>query len=345
MVSHVLPFSFMRLVKKLAARADPAAAAAQWTPPSYADPSAFEEQEVTLGSGPLAVPGTLSLPRGPGPWPAVVLLAGGGPFDRDETSGPNKPVKDLAWGLASRGVAVARFDKVTHAHRDRIAGTLDFTLADEYIPHAAAAVALLRAHPAVDAGRVFLVGHSMGGKAAPRVAAAEPGVAGLVIMAGDTKPMHHAAIRVLRYIASLSPEAARELKATIETVEQEARRIDAPDFTADSGTVLGAPASYWLDLRDYDPVAVAAGLDRPILILQGARDYQVTVADDLAGWRAGLEHRPDVAIRIYEADNHLFFRGAGPSTPADYEAADHVDPQVVADIAAWLGNPGAPGAS
>ena len=82
-------------------------AAAVWAPPAYADPDRFAEREVRVGSGPLAVPGTLSVPRGDGPWPGVVLLSGGGPFDRDQTSGPNKPLKDLAWGLASRGVAVA----------------------------------------------------------------------------------------------------------------------------------------------------------------------------------------------------------------------------------------------
>jgi len=326
----------MRLFGKSTALARPAEGPEPWEPPPYADPAAFDEQEIEVGSGPLAVPGTLSLPRAAGPRPAAVLLAGGGPFDRDETGGPNKPLKDLAWGLASRGVAVLRFDKVTHAHRDRIAGISGFTMTDEYVHHAAAAVGMLRAHPAVDAARVFVVGHSAGGKAAPRVAAAEPGVAGIVVMAGDTQPLHHAAIRVLRYVASLSPKAAREMRATMKTVEEQAAVIDAPGFGADSGSVLGAPASYWLDLRDYDPVAVAATLDRPVLILQGGRDYQVTVADDLPGWRAGLAHRADAQIRVYEADNHLFFRGEGPSTPADYEKTDHVDPQVVRDIADWL---------
>ena len=69
-----------------------------------------------MGSGPLAVPGTLSLPRQRGPRPAVVLLGGSGPVDRDETIGRNKRLKDIAWGLASAGVAVLRFDKVTCAH-------------------------------------------------------------------------------------------------------------------------------------------------------------------------------------------------------------------------------------
>ena len=99
-----------------------APAAAEWAPPHYAAPRRFTEREVTVGAGPLAVPGTLTLPRAaPARRPGVVLLSGGGPFDRDETSGPNKPLKDLAWGLASRGVAVLRFDKVTFAHAGQVA--------------------------------------------------------------------------------------------------------------------------------------------------------------------------------------------------------------------------------
>jgi hypothetical protein len=124
----------------------PASAAepvAPWEPPAYADPSKFDEQDVTVGSGPLAVPGALSLPHGPGPLPAVVLLGGSGPLDRDETIGRNKPFKDLAWGLASRGVAVLRFDKVTYAHGSEVKSDPDFTVADEYVPHRRSAAAAL----------------------------------------------------------------------------------------------------------------------------------------------------------------------------------------------------------
>ncbi|MEW1844870.1 alpha/beta fold hydrolase [Nonomuraea angiospora] len=306
-----------------------------WTPPPYVRRRRFDEQEVTVGSGALAVPGTLSLPRGHGPWPGVVLLSGGGPFDRDATSGPNKPLKDLAWGLAGRGVAVLRFDKVTHAHAGQVAADPGFTMSDEYVPHAVAAVHLLQRHPAVDAARVHVAGHSMGGKVAPRVAAAEPSVAGLVLLAGDTQPMHQAAVRVVRHLASLDPGA----QAAVEAITRQAALVDSPDLSAETPAAelpFGYSGAYWLDLRDYDPVATAAALDKPMLILQGGRDYQVTVADDLAGWRAGLAHRTDVTIRVYDADDHLFFPGSGPSTPADYGKAQHVDAAVVADIADWL---------
>jgi uncharacterized protein len=306
-----------------------------WTPPPYARRSRFDEHEVTVGSGTPAVPGTLSLPRGRGPWPAVVLLSGGGPFDRDATTGPNKPLKDLAWGLAGRGVAVLRFDKVTHTHAAQVAADPGFTMSDEYVPHAVAAVHLLQSHPAVDAARVFVAGHSMGGKVAPRVAAAEPSVAGLVLLAADTQPMHRAAVRVVRHLASLDPGA----QAAVEAITRQAARVDSPHLSAETPAAelpFGYSGAYWLDLRDYDPVATAAALDKPMLILQGGRDYQVTVADDLAGWQAGLGHREDVTIRVHVADDHLFFPGSGPSTPADYDRPQHVDAAVVADIADWL---------
>ena len=321
------------------APASAAEPAGPWEPPPYADPGKFEEQDVTLGSGPLAVPGTLSLPRQGGPLPAVVLLSGSGPNDRDETVGQNKPFKDLAWGLASRGVAALRFEKVTYAHGKEVVQDRSFTVSDEYLPQAIAAIHLLQEHPDVDAGRVFLAGHSLGGTIAPRVAAAEPSIAGLVIMAGGTQPMHWAAVRQVRYIASLDPETAAASEPTIEALTRQAKTVDNPDLspsTPDSELPFGVPAPYWLDLRGYDPAATAADLDKPILIVQGGRDYQVTLADDLAGWKAALDGRPGVTIRVYDADNHLFVPGSGPSGPAEYETPQHMDPAVVAEIADWL---------
>ncbi|HEY7276123.1 MAG TPA: alpha/beta hydrolase [Trebonia sp.] len=308
---------------------------AAWTPPGYAAPGRFTEREVTVGSGPLAVPGTLTLPRGRGARPGVVLLASG-PADRDMTTGPNKPFKDLAWGLASRGVAVLRFDKVGHTH-GRAAAEPGFTMAEEYLPHAAAAVRLLGQQPGVDPARVFVLGHSGGGKAAPRVAAAEPSVAGVVILAGDTVPLSQSAVRVARYLAALDPGPGAA--AAVESITRQAARVESADLapaTPAADLLFGWPAAYWLDLRQYDQVAVAAALDRPMLLLQGRRDYQVTVEDDLARWQAGLAHRPDVTIRIYDADDHMFFAGVGASTPADYQVPRHVDAAVIAGIADWL---------
>jgi dienelactone hydrolase len=316
-----------------------AAPIAPWEPPAYADPSRFDEHEVTLGAEPLVVSGTMTIPHGSGPWPGIVLLAGSGSLDRDETIGRNKPLKDVAWGLASGGVAVLRFDKVTHTHAARLKDAHDFTLSDEYMPQATAAITVLQRHPGVDAARVFLLGHSLGGTVAPRIAAASRSVAGIILLAGGAQPLHRVIVRQARYLAALNPDTAAGSRPVIDALTAKAELVDSPDLspsTPVSALPLGAPASYWLDVRGYDPAALAATLDTPILILQGGRDYQVTVEDDLARWEAALKGRSDVTIRVYPAFNHLFVAGSGSSTPAEYEPAQHVDATVISDIIEWL---------
>jgi len=290
-----------------------------WTPPSYVDPRRFTEREITLGAGAGA---TVTSPVDAG-GAGVVLLAGGGPFDRDGSSGPNKPLKDLAWGLASRGVTVVRFDKPAHAE----------TMTAEYVPYAVEALAVLRREPGVE--RLVVAGHSMGGKVAPRVAEADPSVAGLVILAGDAQPMHHAAVRVARHLGLD--------RSTVAAFERQADLVDSPRLTPRTPPAelpLGRPASYWLDLRGYDPVAAVARLAVPVFLGQGGRDYQVTVADDLARWQAGLQGRPGVTVKVYGSADHLFFPGEGPATPADYARPGHVDHDVVSDVAEWVARVG-----
>lgn len=98
---------------------------------------------------------------------------------------------------------------------------------------------------------------------------------------------------------------------------------------------LGIPAAYWLDLRDYRPAETARGLDLPMLILQGERDYQVTM-EDFRGWQQALASRADVRFKSYPALNHLFIAGQGPSTPRNTLEPGNVAQEVVDDIAAWV---------
>ncbi|WP_063000673.1 alpha/beta hydrolase family protein [Nocardia mikamii] len=313
---------------------------ALWQPPHYADAAAFDEEEIDLATAAGPVPGTVSVPRrGATPRPAVVLLGGGGPFDRDGTAGANKTMKDIAWGLATGGVIVLRFDKPSHLEAARGGNWAEIPPTADYVPPAVAAVRALRARADVDPRRIFVLGHSMGGRYAPRVAVAEPTIAGLILLSADTQPMQRAAVRVARYLMTVAPESARAMLPDPEELLAQAERVERADLSESTPAgelPLGLAAGTWLDLREYDPVATAITVRKPMFIAQGGRDYQVTVVDDLAGWDRGLGDRDDVDIRVYESDDHMFFTGSGTSRPSDYAAPQHVDGAVVADIAVWM---------
>jgi fermentation-respiration switch protein FrsA (DUF1100 family) len=98
---------------------------------------------------------------------------------------------------------------------------------------------------------------------------------------------------------------------------------------------LGAGADYWIDLQGYYPSEAAKSIDRPLLILQGGRDYQVTVKD-FDGWKKALSGKDNVEFKLYPAHNHLLIPGKGKCTPAEYQIAGHVDREVIEDIAAWI---------
>ena len=310
---------------------------AQPTPGGSSGANNVTTREVTVGSGKWALPGTLTMPAGPGPAPAVVFVADAGPHDRDSTYGPNKVFKDFADGLASRGIASLRYDKRSYVHMAAMAALGQYTTRDETIEDALAAVAVLKTAPGIDARRIFVAGHGLGGMLAPRIAAADPSVAGLVILAGGVRPLDVSIIEQLQYLADadgiISDAERRSLEDARATMDAVAK-LTAPDVEA--GVVLaGAPAAYWLDLRGYDPPRVAAGLKQRILVLQGARDYQVSLAD-YDRWKSALGGRPTAAFRLYDSLNHIFHAGDGRSLPAEYYQPGRIPAEVFADLAEFI---------
>lgn len=322
----------------------PSAVVAEYEPPGYVQSDAFTEKEVVVGSGEWAAPGTLSVPKGEGPFPGLVLVHGSGSQDRDETIGPNKPFRDLAWGLASRGVAVLRYEKRTKEHGAKFGPIADrITVKEESVDDAVAAAELLRNSEGVDAKRVFVLGHSLGGMVIPRIGKAAPDLAGLIVMAGTTRKLEDVVLDQYSYIFWLDGAISDEEKAELEKLEAQAARVKDPKLSGDvpaADLPLGLPAAYWLDLRGYDPPKLALELNCPMLILQGGRDYQVTMAD-YEGWKDALSDREGVTFKLYPKLNHLMIAGEGKSTPGDYAAAGHVAEVVVEDIAGWVkGQPG-----
>lgn len=315
------------------------APAVEYTAPAYADPAAFEEQDIVLNAGTeWELPGTLTIPEGDGPFPAVVLVHGSGPSDRDEAYGPQKVFADLAWGLASQGIAVLRYDKRTYVHGSAMAASQEsLTVQEETIDDARAAVALLQGTEGIDPTRIVVLGHSMGGYLAPRIAAQGEGIAGLVLMAGNSRPLEDLTVEQVSYLLGLDGEITADDQAQIDAVQASAeaiKTVQSPD-DASLDELMGVPAPYWIDLQSYDPLAVAQSLSLPMLVLQGERDYQVTMVD-FQGWQDALAGRENVTYVAYPALDHHFVAGEGLSTPDDYNHPGNVDEAVIIDIAHWV---------
>ena len=337
-----LHYAKAELVARLAIGADGRIVGFQVQPaevPATAAPVAgdanFSERDFSVGEGERALPGTLALPKGEGPFPAVVLVHGSGAHDRDETIGPNKPFLDIARGLAAQGIAVLRYEKRTKARpQDFTGGT--FGVDDETTNDAVLAVDALRKTTGIDPKRIFVLGHSQGGMMAPRIASVSGHVAGLVLMAAPARSLLDIVIEQNRRLAVLddgkTSDAERDAIAQL-TAQVRQTRDPATDIA--TRTLLGQPAGYWRSIDAVDPVADAAAVALPMLVLQGARDIQVVDAD-WGRWRGAFHADDKVSFKLYEKLNHLGIAGEGEGSLAEYQQPGHVDATLIDDVASWI---------
>lgn len=301
--------------------------------PDYAKPGGFIEKEVVIGEE-WPLPATLTLPIGKSPFPAVVLVHGSGPNDRDETLFGTKVFRDLAHGLASRGIAVLRYDKRTLVHTVKVSAQAKQTLQQETVEDARIAVNFLAEQPGINPARVFVVGHSLGGFAMPRILAGDTAkqIRGGIMMAAPNS-FHEILVKQTAYLAQTGnmPQQQADFFA------QQIALLRDPAFNPDQpppGYLLGQP-HYWVDVAPK-----ASGLlkeeTRPVLMLQGQRDYQVMVSE-LDSFKADLAERSNITYRVYPKLNHLFTEGEGEmSLPAEYIKPANLPAYVVEDIVDWI---------
>jgi len=288
-----------------------------------------------VGTGQWRLPATLTMPKGEGPFPVVILVHGSGPNDRDETLAASKPFKDLAWGLATRRIAVLRYEKRTRHYPLECAAMLgSLTVEEETIDDALAAVNLLYEIEGIDNQNIFVLGHSLGGMLAPRIASQDSRLAGLIILAGATRRFEDLVLEQTMYLASLDGEIDKNEEERIEEIQRQVKKVKELDIN-EGEVVIGAGRAYWQDLAKYNAVATAESLTVPMLVLQGEQDYQVTM-EDFKGWTDALQGRDNITLKSYADLNHLFISGSGMSTPSEYEKPCNVAQIVIEDIVGWI---------
>jgi len=317
----------------------------EYSSPAYVDGSAFSERTVTLEPEGCSLPATLAVLDGDGDGdaatatptasddsvPGVVLVHGSGPHDRDETIGPNKPFRDLAQGLASRGVAVLRYEKRTHAcDVPRDTWAIDDIIVDDAVH----ALGVLRDQDEVDPDRTVVAGHSIGATCVPRIAERDGDVAGGAVLAGNARPFTEVYPEQVRHIFEVQGGLSTREERQVEQVEQLMAAVE--DGSVADGRQIGPlPGIWWKTLHEYDQVATANRVDAPLFVAHGGRDFQIPVGPALAGWREGLDddtHR----FERYPDCSHLFQPGTSPSLTTEYVFPDNVTHDLVADLSDWV---------
>ncbi len=305
--------------------------------PPYALENNIIEQKMELVNGKYRLPAILTLPKNVVKPPLIILVHGSGPNDMDETIGPNKIFKDLALGLATKGIATFRYDKRTKIYGSEIIkDTVNFTVKQETIEDASEAVMIAKIFKEIDTAKIYLLGHSLGANQMPAILAISPAAKGAILMSGNARPMEDLILEQYIYLDSLN--SSPESKAEVEKIGEKVSLVKSSKLslkTPASDLPLGVPAGYWMDLKNYRPVETAMKLNQRLFIMQGERDYQVTM-QDYKLWQNSLSGKSNVKFKSYPALNHLYQEGSGKSNPNEYKTATHVPEYIIDDIVNWV---------
>ncbi|MGD0629066.1 MAG: alpha/beta hydrolase, partial [Terracidiphilus sp.] len=328
-MGNPLPLNFKRI--KNQAELEPP------RPQTPVKPYPYREEEVAYPNkaGGNTLAGSITIPSGKGPFPAVLLITGSGPNDRDESHLGHKPFLVLSDYLTRKGIVVLRADKrgIGGSTGDLIAATTA-----DFATDAEAGVANLKTHPEVDSRKIGLIGHSEGGIVAPMVAAADHDVAFVVMLAGSGVPGDQVVVEQTRLISEAAGESKEKADAdaqkeaeTLAVVKDEKdpatrERLLSVKLAAEGvpeaqlGAEIKQLNSPWFRFFiNYDPATALRKLTIPVLVLSGSLDLQVPPAQNLPPIRKALAEAGNQHAEVDELPglNHLF-QDAKTGSPAEY---------------------------
>lgn len=303
------------------------------------------DETIVLGEGTVfPLNGILSIPdEGEGVFPAVVLVHGSGPSNMDETIGVNSPFKDIAEGLTKRGIAVLRYDKRTLVHGKEMVKNPELSVKEETVEDAVLAADFLRNHERIDANSIYIIGHSLGGMLAPRIDKEGGDFAGIIILAGSPRKLEEIMLdqnqdvlqSLNRFLQWIAKKQVASFAAKLSNI------YNLSDEEAKSTKILGkhVNAYYFKEMGEHPSPRYLKELTKPIYIMQGEKDFQVSIEKDFNGYKELLGDAPNVTYKTYPNLNHLFMPsvyGEILKAKKEYKVPQHVDNQVIQDIAEWI---------
>ena len=289
--------------------------------------------------------GLLTLPENiTEPVPAVVFVHGSGSSNMDEKVGQLTPFKDLAEGLANKGIASIRYDKRSFAHglkmvRDK---STIITVKEETIDDAILATELLKKDSRIDSHNIFIIGHSMGGMLAPRIDSEGGKYKGLIIMAGTPRKLEDVMLEqnesVLSSTKGLVNWIVRKQVAKLSGLFSGLYELS--DEEAKKKKVMGGTTLYYFkEMGEHSVADYLATTKKTMLIVQGEKDFQVSVEKDFNEYKRLLNDKTNVEFRLYENLNHAFVNYLYSDilkAKQEYNTERHIGEEVISDIADWI---------
>ena len=275
--------------------------------------------------------------------PGVVFVHGSGPSNMDEQVYKLTPFKDLAEGLAERGIASIRYDKRTFVYGRKMSKQI-VTAKEETIDDAILAAKLLQDNPNVNPNNIFIIGHSMGAMLAPRIDAECGLFKGLILMAGTPYRIEDIMIRQFKQAGSGKGGLIKwiaELEDKIFTKKFDGL-YEMPDEEAKKKRFFGSTSMwYFKEMGQKTAAEYLNESEKPVLIMQGGRDFQVLASVDFEGFKEKLKGRTNIEYRLYDELNHLFVKGIyGEIAKAakEYKVEQRIGQDVIEDIAGFINN-------
>ena len=304
------------------------------------------KENIVVGEGTkYPLKGILTLPENASDQvPAVVFVHGSGSSNMDEKVGKLTPFKDLAEGLAELGIASIRYDKRSFAHPFKMLREKVITVREETIEDAILATELLRRDSRIDKDNIFIAGHSMGGMLAPRIDAEGGNYKGLILMAGSPRTLGEIMLdqneEVMRsgkgvlqwYVKTQVAKISAMFEGMYELSDEEAKKKKLGN-----GTTL----YYFKEMGEHPASEYLLKLEKPVMIMQGEKDFQATLEKDFAAYKELLEDKKNVTFKVYENLNHLFVNsvyGNIMKAMKEYKVEQHIGKNVIKDLADWIFN-------
>lgn len=296
--------------------------------------SKFTETEIAIGDGKEPLYGILTLPKGVKKPPVVILVHGSGTHDMDESIGPNKPFQDIAHGLAKQGIASIRYhERMLQYPNTKIT---KLTIQNDSLDDANQVIDYAAACNKVDKNKIYVIGHSLGGMVAPKLAKDNKEVAGIVFLAGSPRKLEDISLDQNKFFIEKSGDYTKEQKELmLVSIQKEADKIKKLE-RSDTAVLLGIPASFWYSLNQIKTPEIVKSLKIPILIAQGSADWQVYPDKDYAEWKKLLKGKKNVTFHLYDNLNHLFMKSNGITDVTEYNIKGTVEQKVIDDIAVWI---------